>query len=180
MKNIIGLLGAVLVVAMIGFVGLVDAQTTSPDSTTEKFGDWFVRCQSSGAEGEVRKICEMTQELNDTKSGRRVLAIGITAQPDESGTASGGLATIVAPLGLNLSGGLTLEGPEGLSISMPFDTCLPAGCIIRHMLSIDELKSISAGDSLTVTMLSQDSKNLQVRLSTNGFSNAWERLLSLK
>lgn len=162
-------LAASLLVALGAPAAFGQAAPVAADMTTETFKDWVVRCMPA-AEG-TQRLCEMTQELNDSQSGKRVLAIGIQR------TASGdGLATIVAPLGLKLAMGVTLRGENDLALAAEFDTCLPAGCIARRDMDAGMIEALSATTVLTASMGTPDGQKLEVSLSPKGFPEAWSRL----
>lgn len=149
---------------------MADTQAKTPDTTAETFQDWVVRCIR---DQDGNKLCEMTQELNDAKTGQRVLAIGIkpTAAADSSAE-----ATIVAPLGLKLAPGILLKIDEAEPINLPFDVCLPAGCIVRAQMDATQISAFSEAKSIGVDMTAPDGKILGVRLSPTGFADAWKRL----
>ena len=163
-------LAAAVAAAILAAVGAAQAEGVAADMTTETFGDWMVRCVPA-ATADAPRLCEMTQELNESKSGKRVLAIGLTRQADGSAA-----ATIVVPLGLKLSAGLALKGDGDLSVSAAFDTCLPAGCILRPALDAATVAAIGASQKLTASMTAPDGKTLEVALSSAGFTDAWARL----
>lgn len=149
---------------------MVDTQAKAPDTTAETFQDWMVRCVM-GQDG--TKLCEMTQELNDAKSSQRVLAIGIKPTAAADGSAD---TTIVAPLGLKLAPGILLKIDEADPVNLPFDVCLPAGCIVRAQMDATLISALSEAKSIGVDMTAPDGKILGVRLSPTGFADAWKRL----
>jgi len=176
-------LATVLCIAVTNGAVSASAQTSPAvaDVTTETFQDWIVRCArapdptpeaEAGANADGPKtVCEMTQELKDTASGKRVLAIGI--QRTDSGEAA---MTIVAPLGVKLSAGLLLKGDKDLSIATSFNICLPDGCIVRQSLDSAAITGLSATTSLTASMAVPDGDAFNVNLSPKGFADAWNRL----
>ena len=149
---------------------MADTQPKAPDTTAETFQDWMVRC-ITGQDG--TKLCEMTQELNDAKSGQRVLAIGIKPSAAADGSAD---ATIVAPLGLKIAPGISLKIDEAAPINLPFDICLPAGCIVRAQMDAAQISALSAAKAIAVDMTAPDGTTLGVKLSPTGFADAWKRL----
>lgn len=157
-------------------VGRTPPQTAVPSMTTESFGDWVVRCAAVTSEGGdasapiAGRICEMTQEHSDRASGMRVLAIGIGAIDGGAGL------TLVAPFGLKLAEGLLLENGPGYRKQFEFETCLPAGCVVRSELSATEIDDLTSQQTLSVTMISTDGSALGVALSTDGMRDSWERL----
>jgi invasion protein IalB len=156
-----------------------EAQTATPvapSSLTETYGDWAVRCVSpTAAEGQTApaRVCEMTQELTQQGTGQRVLAISLQS------TEAGGRMTVVAPFGLLLSAGLTMDVAEVPLLEAPFRTCLPAGCIVVSDLDQADMDLLAAGDTAKVHMRSQNGEDLALDVSLAGFTAAWNRLLEL-
>lgn len=149
---------------------MADTQAKVPDVTAETFQDWVVRCVL-GQDG--TKLCEMTQELNDAKNGQRVLAIGIKPTAAADGRAD---ATIVAPLGLKLAPGISMKVDEAAPVNLPFDTCLPAGCIVRTQMDAAQISALSTAKTIAIDMTAPDGTTLGVKLSPTGFADAWKRL----
>ncbi|WBU61209.1 invasion associated locus B family protein [Paracoccus albus] len=144
---------------------------TSPDIGSEKVQDWIVRCQDAPG----GRLCEMTQEHNDRASGRRVLALGIKRLEENSAQ-----LTIVAPLGLKTSEGVTLSGPGDYSLALPFETCLPSGCIVSQQLNAADISTLLEQAELTATMVTTDLTELVINMSTAGMQAAWERSAEIK
>jgi invasion protein IalB len=155
-----------------------EAQTApvTPSSLTETHGDWAVRCVSPAApEGQAApaRVCEMTQELTQQGTGQRVLAISLQS------TEAGGRVTVVAPFGLLLSAGLTMDVAEVPLMEAAFRTCLPAGCIVVGDLDQAGVDLLAGGNTAKVRMRSQDGDDLALDVSLTGFTAAWNRLMEL-
>jgi invasion protein IalB len=154
------------------------AQTVNeaPTSLTETYGDWVVRCVSpAAAEGQPApaRVCEMTQELQQQRTGQRVLALSV--QKAESG----GRLTVVAPFGLLLAEGVKLSVGETPLVALGFTTCLPAGCIAVSDLEVATMNALAAGDQVVVEMTDTNAQPLKLNVSLRGFTAAWNKLTSL-
>lgn len=174
-----GLVAALLLTA----AGMAHAQTdaSSPeagkaDTTTEPHQDWVLRCGSPMG----TRLCEVTQEMNDRQSGKRVMAVGLR----RDGAGNGAAMTIVAPLGIRLSSGIKLAaegGPGGpLSLTLPFATCLPNGCIVQQSLSAAQVAAMAGSTALTAAFQTPDQKTLTVNLSPKGLGEAWSKAMADK
>jgi invasion protein IalB len=115
----------------------------------------------------------MTQELTQQGTGQRVLAISLQS------TEAGGRVTVVAPFGLLLSAGLTMDVAEVPLMEAAFRTCLPAGCIVVGDLDQAGVDLLAGGNTAKVRMRSQDGDDLALDVSLTGFTAAWNRLMEL-
>jgi len=156
-------------------MGVGQAQTAeAPTSLTETYKSWIVRCVTPTAiEGQAApaRICEMVQELNQQKSGQRLLAMAL--QPTK---AEGVTLTFIAPFGLLLSAGLKVA-VDGTAVAQGgFRTCLPRGCVSVINLENGTLDKFIAGDTATITMRDTNGREISVTVSLSGFTAAWNRL----
>ena len=115
----------------------------------------------------------MIQELRQQGSQKRVLGISIERKGGD------GNLSVVAPFGLLLSKGITIEVAGTPLLSAGFRTCLPAGCIVPAALTARQIGALSAGEEATVVMTATTNRQLKVKLSLAGFTAAWKRLGSL-
>src|SRR5262245_19379174 len=91
-------------------------------SLTETHGDWTVAC----ALQDKALRCGLSQQQSDPKSRQRMLAVELALAAD--GKADGAL---VLPFGLALDKGVVPRIDDGKPMqTLPFRTCLPAGCIV--------------------------------------------------
>src|SRR5262245_37523598 len=76
-------------------------------SLRETHGDWVVNCAIMGEGEQASKVCTLSQEQQDSKSGQRV--IGVELRPASGANA----ATLVLPFGLDLAAGAALQVDDG-------------------------------------------------------------------
>ncbi len=118
----------------------------------------------------------MSQELRNTDSGQRVLALALpaVAAPD------GANALIVAPFGLKLVAGITVEIDGTALVEAPFYTCLPVGCLVQLRLDSGQINRLGQGQTATVIMTAADAADgddpVRLNISLDGFSEAYDRL----
>lgn len=150
------------------------AQEEGPDTLTERYRDWVVRCVGAGAVG---RSCEMTQELRQRDSGQRVLALAV-----QRGEGDAGQITAIGPFGVRLAEGLALAEPEGGAVlaELPFVTCMPDGCIAARTIDAPLLEALRAGTAIEARLVAMSSETVRLSLSLMGFTAAWERLGTLR
>lgn len=145
---------------------------TPPNSMTETYGAWTVRCMTPEAADSERQ-CEMVQELSREEDGQRLLAISVQ---DNEGI---GQLVLLVPFGLQLSQGVQMTVAEGQVAQIPFHTCMPAGCIARTDLEAEPIARLQRGSTLQVEMRTTADEPFAVDLSLQGFTAAWTRLQDL-
>lgn len=148
-----------------------------PSAFTETYQDWVVNCQQLRQEDETEVgNCTMSQELRQANNNQLVLLVSITLAMN--GNAPG--ATIVAPFGLDLSQGVGMVISGNDIATVPFTTCLPAGCIAKMNLEPAILDKLQSGENAQVVVLPRQSANpLLISISLAGFTQAWNRLNDL-
>lgn len=153
---------------------LATAQDTP--AAEQGFGDWVLRCRAGRAEGEAAaaETCEITQEFKQAETGQRVIALGLRAQDQDA------MLTIVAPLGVTLSQGLTLEADGEALLALPFARCVPQGCITFGPLKAEDITRMAKSEALAAVMAVSAADGAQqalsITLSGNGLGDAWQAL----
>ncbi len=173
------LLVTLLLVPASRLVETVAAQTSAPVPSRffETYGDWMARCALHETEdGQQVRRCSMEQRLSwhDEKSGKTQQLLTVTLAPHQ---ASGAEITILTPFGLLLDRGIVLQIDEGKSYSLPFQTCLPEGCLARGLLDEAILGQLRAGRILATKMVeSTGAQVVRVEVSLKGFTASYARL----
>jgi len=143
-------------------------------SLRETHGDWVVSCSVQTVDDRTGKACALSQELTDTKSGQRVLALELRP----AGTSVDG--TLVLPFGLTLANGVTLQIDDGQAGSpLAFRTCLPAGCIVPVAFDAKMLAALRNGTTLKVRTTRDGGGDMQLAISLKGFAGALDRTAAL-
>lgn len=143
-------------------------------SLREIHGDWIVACALQGAGGKSSKACTLSEELTDTKSRQRVLAIEF--RPASSGIEG----TLILPFGLDLAKGASLQIDGGAAATpIAFRTCLPAGCIIPVSFDAKTLTALRNASTLKVKTMRDGGADMQFAISLKGFGGAFDRTAAL-
>lgn len=134
---------------------------------------WAVNC-SSGASG-TALTCQMSQNLTESQSGRRVLTVTIRKQGGEAG-----LAMLLAlPHGLFLPAGATYQVDEGEKAAVAIQTSDQNGAYAAVPLSEGLLGTLRNGSSLKIGMESVTRQPVTIPVSLAGFSAALDKLNSV-
>ena len=159
--------------------GPLQAQISAPSSFSETYGSWTVACSTGQtAEGENVRQCAMEQRFiwQDEQGGQSRPLLTVTLLP--SGEGDDLLAVVLAPFGLLLQDGLRLRADDLDGIVLPFQTCLPEGCIAEGDLDPTIVASFQAGAVLHIEAEPAGGGDpFLLEGSLQGFSDARRRLL---
>jgi invasion protein IalB len=149
-------------------------ETPKPGETyvKETFGDWALRCIVV-AEGE--DPCQMYQLLED-QNGQAIAEFTMFRLP-EGGEARAG-ATIVVPLETSLQEQLLIKVDEGSARRYPFAFCNAIGCYARIGLTAEDVDAYKRGSQALLSIvpaLAPDQRRVNVTLSLNGFTAAFDQ-----
>ncbi len=157
------------------------AQDAVPSSLSESYGSWVVRCETPTTEGTdtpPARSCRMRQEQVSQETRERVLLIVLSRTAERGGIR----LTAVTPFGLDLAQGFALADAERTLITAPFETCLPAGCIVTADVSTELINQLAARDSVFAVMVPNGNDAdapLRLTVLLDGFVDAWNRLVAL-
>ncbi len=162
------------------------ASPTTPELSSKQFGNWSVTCRNTPAamaeataEAKTDKAkppqmqCEMSQVLNQTETGKRVLTLSLQKRKDTT------ILVMLTPFGLDLSKEVQLRNADKLLQGAAFKTCYPAGCVTETEMSREVLGKLSKTGSLTVALPRLDNdKPLELTFPNNGFGPALSDLMA--
>lgn len=154
-----------------------DPAGSQPDSLREAFRDWAVNCETRpvAADGTGGgRVCELIQQIDHQETGQRVLTFSMRIND-----AGAPVAVLIAPFGLRLAEGLRLQVEEEIVAQMPFETCLPEGCVVIATLEPAVISAMQAGLDGGVIMVNRRGEPTGVPISLMGFSAGLERLRTL-
>lgn len=147
------------------------ATAQSPDSLSETYATWTIQCASAGDAG---RRCAMSQTLQREGGNERILLIEFSLQKGAT------VLTMIAPFGLAVAEGATLQTDEDTPRKVPFFTCLPRGCVPRETLDEAAIAALRRGASLkTRFTVAQSGEPVELTSSLDGFSAAYRRLNEL-
>lgn len=160
-------LTAVLAFTAYSFLTPVMAQDSEVTISTRAFGDWQVRCEQIKGDS---KTCVMSQQALMQNSGQRLMQVNIGKKDD------GTQMTFVLPLGISLPAGATLQLAEDNVMPLVIGFCTQAGCFVNQKLDKSLIDAISAQESVSVGLETNDGQVIDVPLSSKGFGDALKAL----
>ena len=164
---------ALAAVAALALSGPAPAQQQQgPDTLSETYAAWTVRCQATQNAG---RRCTMTQVLQREQGGDRLLLVELAV-----GEGGETVMAMLTPFGLRVADGATLQTDEDTPTKLDFFTCLPNGCVLRQTLGEPELAALRRGNTLSARfVVAQGGEPFELKVSLEGFSAAYRRLREL-
>lgn len=136
-----------------------------------KKGDWNVRCVAANP-GELEK-CEI-QQLLFLNENTPIVDISIFKLP--SNKIAIAAANVMVPLETLLTQKLRFAFSEENVKEFPYSFCNKNGCLVRMGLLKEDVEAMKKGDfsQLSITHISQPESTINLSLSLNGFTSAFE------
>lgn len=143
----------------------------APSALSETYRNWVVRCQT--VEEQDRR-CWMVQTLQTGNGGNRILQV-------ELAIAEGATRLVfLTPLGIVLPAGVSLSVDGNALETLPFNTCVNAGCLAEIEPSAELLRQLRRGTTLTAAFRpNRGDSSVPLPVSLAGFSAALDRLTTL-
>lgn len=157
------------------------------DTDVTNFGDWRFAC--SQADKKSPKECRIYQRVTwgKDKARKNAVSVAMFMADDKAAVPKGekkpvAVMRIVAPLGVDLRSGMTMViGSQGKVVRIPYSVCIPVGCAATFGLAADATDKIKGSDGVTISFKGQGApKPVGLKLSTKGFSSAFDALLKAK
>ena len=150
----------------------VDAE---PNSSLANFGDWTLRCQRLGNGAEIKRVCEVAQQIRaqDQQNPVAELAIGRLKKADPL------RLTVVLPVNVTFSSApsFSADGKTPEPLDLGWRKCLPQGCIADALLKDDVLRHWKTqANAGRITWTDAAGRDLAIRLSFRGLSQALDAL----
>ena len=147
---------------------MANAQTSQAGSET--YENWTVTCAPKVAQVTA---CVMSQHQRRQDTGQLVLAIELNDVTRQSAK-----GTMVFPFGLSLPDRAMVQVDAMPILSfLPFETCLPVGCIAPVHFDADTLASLRSGTVLHLMTKAHDTgQPVRFTISLKGFSAAHDRI----
>lgn len=166
--------GIAAVLSSILATGLAVQLDAQPDQLSETYRDWVVSCRSVASEdgNGPQRFCEMSQELRQQEGGQRVLSITLLRDRTDDDA----LMTLVVPFGLNVRDDTIISVGDHMLPAVPFETCLPRGCIAGIRLAEPEIEVLRRGEKALIALPMLSEATLDLTVSLMGFTAAWARL----
>lgn len=158
---------------IVGFLigWLVATNTFADDSTPETpertvYGDWFTLCAKS------IDVCTMNQVQYAERDGQRsqVLHVHISKNADNTF-----FMQMILPLGVLLPPGVAMRVDQGEEFKMPYQICIPKGCIVATQLTKGRMQALQKGNEALIGFRPIGTDKIAlIKVSLQGFTKASE------
>ncbi len=151
--------------------GLVsDGVKPTPQNETV-FQDWRKKCQLNKNN---HQVCLIYQNITIKGSGKSLLYASFTYKNNKL------LGSFKVPFGVFLPAGVALKVDEKEQVNFVVQTCLADGCYSSLQIEDDLLDQFKTGSEAKVGFKTIDQRQLAVKLSLKGFSQAINSLSDRK
>ena len=145
---------------------------TSPQSTLKAtHGSWEIWCYGDND-------CIMTQlhKRTDQTADAVFTIFKPKGLQNEQGQTVEALAEIVVPLGVFLPGALGLQIDSNEPRAVPFERCIPDGCVVRAPIAASMIQQMRAGSMAHLIVSPSPEERVRLPISLNGFTAAFDSL----
>jgi invasion protein IalB len=138
------------------------AKASQPDGG--KAREWSLQC------AEVAKIrrCQVMGSVVSA-DGKQVVMVMSLAAIDDKQTAT----QIAVPLGIALKPGIKIDVGGAYATTMPVSRCTSQGCLVESNVDGALLDAMKTKSDATVTVTTPEGKTVPIKLSLDGFSDAF-------
>ena len=144
------------------------------NSANEDRQFWIVNCASRNKQADL--VCQLTQTLRVSETGQRVLTVNIVKGSADDSSPNMQLAL---PHGLYLPSGVTLKVDDNEQKVVVIETSDQHGSYANVELKSRLLEEFRRGAVLHVTLQTAQKQNLELQLSLDGFSAAYNKFISV-
>lgn len=140
-----------------------------PDSTTENFGDWSLVCAAPASAPD--RSCEVNTTLTIRGQSSPFARVAFARTARDKPTR---LIALV-PVNVSTASAVRIATDSGKAdISLPFKSCVPAGCLAESELSKDQLQGFRAPAKAAgqMTLVDAAGKSATLAISLRGLDQA--------
>lgn len=131
----------------------------------DRFGDWVFECAAL-AEGKTN--CALSQTISSQKDNRRIVKFTLARNRQTNAVT----LTALLPLGIHLPSGVSGVIDQGKPFHFALQTCIQQGCIATYAVDAGFLKSVQAGQKLSLDFSVNGGKQpVSINGSLNGLAD---------
>ena len=153
--------------AVLALVLLVPLSSFAEERIAASFGDWSKICSPVDSPLGNSEICQLSQTVNQSESGKRLFQTTIGYVPEYDTP----VIFMTAPLGMYLPRGITLELTKDTLMSAVVQRCDANGCLAVTPIDPEFLAAMKAGKEARMIFGATAEQNMAVPLSLMGFTD---------
>ncbi|MEP1444202.1 MAG: invasion associated locus B family protein [Hyphomicrobiales bacterium] len=161
------LLAIALAITYLGFYGISQAQTATEKQARAQQSHWIVTCSNRAIP--ERLNCSMSQVVTvaNGNSRQRIVSATIHRQDENAEI------LITLPHGLNLLKGVGFAIDEASSQRFDIHAADANGSYVRIPLTKDRVSAMKTGNIMKLSVVGSNGQNINLQLSLNGFTQAY-------
>ena len=162
-------------VRLIAGLGLIAARSAPParwrpGAVRAKHGDWETRCETPP--GASYEQCAVVLSVVDQDRPNLTMVVIVLNTADRKAR----LMRVIAPLGVLLPAGVSLQIDDQDAGRLNFLQCLPNGCIAQVALDDKLIDKLKTGKTVTLGIFQTPEQGVGVQAPLAGFKEAYEQL----
>jgi invasion protein IalB len=151
---------------------LAAASAAAQERTSATYDDWVLECETQPGPP-ARKVCDIAQMAQ--VQGRNVpLSRIVVAHPEKGQPVK---LTVQVPVNIQRAANIRLQASDAdPGLTVPFNTCVPAGCFAEFDLKDDAVRKFRAATNGKLTYKTTDGQPAVIPVSFKGFGRAFDAL----
>ena len=137
----------------------------------DRFDDWTVGCEKLGEGDKAQDRCFIYQTVVNNDTDQPVLQVAIGYLPGDNKPA----AILTVPLGVVLPAGMGISVDDSETIRIPYERCVPKGCIAGIPLDDKIIGQFKRGLKAKV-LLHDGTQRIALPVSLKGFTKGFDAL----
>jgi invasion protein IalB len=137
----------------------------------KRFQDWTIGCEKLTDQANAQERCFIYQTVVNNETDQPVLQIAIGYLPGDEKPA----AILTVPLGVALPPGMGVSVDDGDVIRIPYERCVPKGCIAGIPLNDEVIGRFKRGLKAKV-LLHDGTRQVALPVSLKGFTKGFDSL----
>lgn len=146
------------------------AQDPNGPQLVEMFGEWKLQCF-----GRPLQRCELQQRRIDSRTQATIFWVEIARTPN----ATDDTITIITPLGMKVSAGITFSLDGQMSQSLQSQTCVQFGCLSQLKANRVLQQKLLQSKELRATVTNLAGQKVTLEMPSNGISEGYNRMFAL-
>ena len=153
-----------------GMAVLLATGTANALDTGQRFTDWTVRCET---EENQQQRCVIYQTLVNQENEQPVVQFTVGYLGKDGNQPA---AIMMVPLGVALKAGVQMQIDDNKAMRVPFDHCIPTGCVAGVPLDQQLIASMKRGRVSKVTIRDITGRTASFDISLSGFTAGFNAL----
>jgi invasion protein IalB len=148
-----------------------EKQSSSPVSPISaqsgaKYKNWDLQCAEFA---KSQKRCQVTGNVVSSDGKQVIFVMSLASSADGKAM----VTQMAVPLGIALKAGIKIDVDGAYTTIMPASRCTTQGCLVEGAVESAMIAAMKTKPAATITVATPDGKTVPIKLSLDGFSDAF-------